>query len=100
MRTIEITNSDYPQLGSETIQTLATPALLTTRVDASRRLVEECLRAIYSTEKPIEGLIPAQRAAMARTTAPPRRSTLLRNPRRWPLILPSKVWLVDATPLA
>ena len=63
VRPFEITPSDYYGLLPESIQTIATPAFLTTRIDASSRLVEECLKAIYAPDSPIEGLIPAERAA-------------------------------------
>lgn len=62
-RPIEISSHDYPSVTGDGIQTLATTAFLATRTDSSNRLVEECLKAIYSEKSPLEGIIPARRAA-------------------------------------
>jgi TRAP transporter TAXI family solute receptor len=63
LRPFEITPTDYEGHVSSSVQTIATPAFLTARMDTSSRLVEACLQAIYATDSPIEGLIPAERAA-------------------------------------
>ncbi len=63
VRPFEITPADYQGLVTSSLQTIGTPAFLTARMDASSRLVEECLKAIYAENSPIEGLIPAERAA-------------------------------------
>ncbi len=63
VRPFEIAPTDYQGLVLSSVQTIATPAFLTARMDTSSRLVEACLQAIYATESPIEGLIPAERAA-------------------------------------
>jgi len=63
LRPFEISPSDYQGLVPSSLQTIGTPAFLTARMDASSRLVEECLKAIYAADSPIEGLIPAERAA-------------------------------------
>ncbi len=63
VRPFEISPSDYQGLIASSIQTIATPAFLTARLDTSSRLVEECLNAIYASKSPIDGLIPAERAA-------------------------------------
>jgi eukaryotic-like serine/threonine-protein kinase len=63
VRPFAIAPTDYQGQISESVQTIATPAFLTARMDTSSRLVEASLQAIYSTDAPIEGLIPAERAA-------------------------------------
>jgi len=63
LRPFEIMPSDYKGMIPSSLQTIATPAFLSARTDTSSRLVEECLRAIYASKLPIDGLIPAERAA-------------------------------------
>lgn len=63
LRPFEITPADYQGMIPRNLATIATPAFLSARIDTSSRLVEECLKAIYSSTSPIEGLIPAERAA-------------------------------------
>ncbi|MDZ4847844.1 MAG: serine/threonine-protein kinase [Pirellulaceae bacterium] len=63
LRPFEITALDYPSAHATNIQTIATPAFLCCRSNASSRLVEESLTAMYASNEPIEGLIAAERAA-------------------------------------
>jgi TRAP transporter TAXI family solute receptor len=63
VRPFEITSLDYSDSLSSNLLTIATPAFLTARLDAPSKLIEECLKAIYDSSSPIEGLIPASRAA-------------------------------------
>lgn len=62
-RQFDMEASDYPSLGQSSVQTLATTAYLACRSDASSRLVEACLEAIYTQQSTRQELIPARRAA-------------------------------------
>jgi TRAP transporter TAXI family solute receptor len=62
-RLFEIPADSYGNETSGTIRTLATAALLVVRKDASSRLVEECLRAIYEHKPKLDGIVPLELAA-------------------------------------
>jgi TRAP transporter TAXI family solute receptor len=62
-RLFEIEAGAYQGMGQNPIKTLATTALLVVPRDASSRLVEECLEAVYAEPALAEGLIPKRMAA-------------------------------------
>ena len=62
-RLYEIPNEAYGTPSENHIFTLRTTALLVVRKDASARMVEECLRAIYSGPSAADGLIALELAA-------------------------------------
>ncbi|MEQ1830738.1 MAG: serine/threonine-protein kinase, partial [Pirellula sp.] len=62
-RLFEIPSQAYGADNVNAIRTLATTALLVVRKDASSRLVEVCLNAVYDRSPSIEGLIPLEQAA-------------------------------------
>ncbi len=61
-RPYDLSSQDYETL-LEPMKTLATPAFLAVRSDASNRLVTTAMQAIYESENPIEGLIPIETAS-------------------------------------
>jgi TRAP transporter TAXI family solute receptor len=63
-RVTQILQADYPNIviGSP-IPTLATPAFLACRNDASARLVEYTLQTLYESEEPIQGILSAESAS-------------------------------------
>lgn len=63
-RLFEIESGAYQGLVQQPIKTLATTALLVVPKDASSRLVEECLNAVYAEPELTEGLIPKELAAV------------------------------------
>jgi hypothetical protein len=62
-RLFEISNKAYGTSTKNTIQTLATTALLVVRKDASTRLVNSCLEAVYEKSLQGDGFIPIEQAA-------------------------------------
>ncbi len=60
-RVVQISPTDYASV-SQPISTVATTAFLAARSDASNRLVEAALESMYR-DSPIEGILPAHRAA-------------------------------------
>ncbi len=61
-RPYDLSGQEYDML-VEPLKTLATPAFLAVRSDASNRLVTTAMQAIYESENPIEGLIPIETAS-------------------------------------
>ena len=62
-RLFEISNKVYGTSTKNAIQTLATTALLVVRKDASTRLVNSCLEAVYEKSLQADGFIPVEQAA-------------------------------------
>jgi len=62
-RLFEISNTVYGTSTNKAIQTLATTALLVVRKDASTRLVNSCLEAVYEKSLQADGFIPVEQAA-------------------------------------
>jgi TRAP transporter TAXI family solute receptor len=62
-RSFEISNTVYGTSTNKAIQTLATTALLVVRKDASTRLVNSCLEAVYEKSLQADGFIPVEQAA-------------------------------------
>lgn len=62
-RLYQFPSGSYRGQVTEPVSSLATPALLVVRRDASSRLVEECLKAIYESKGLADGLIAKEMAA-------------------------------------